>query len=162
MRAHMHGPGLCMFKINWINSSGLGGGHAGTWCSFPLLSFFIKHRATVSRDGTSYTLLVWGTDCLRQQEADIAEKLVTWTMLVGSHDLLRRPSHQTHKWPTAHRWVLRWSHLRLLWGTGWDLTQKSSEGKRKMVYGCLQEHVTSQTRGTDKASLVVGAAQSVD
>ena len=42
------------------------------------------------------------------------------------------------------------------------MTQKSPEGKRKMVHGCLQEHATSQTLGTDMASLVVSAARSVD
>ena len=202
---------LCIFSINCTNSSVVLGGMLEPGAPLPLSSFPLNVETQGSGHGTSYTVLGWGMSCLWQRQADTAEKLVTGTsVFVGSHDLLRRLSHQTHKWPTIPKQVFRWSHVLLLWGIGWNLTQKSSEGgkgnglwvpigtywRRKwqptpvflpgesqgreprglpsmgshrvghdwsnLAAAAAQEHIKSQTLGTNLASMLASTAWSVD
>lgn len=55
---------LCIFNINWINSSRfLGGGMLEPGAPLPFSSFSLNIEIQVSGQGTSYTLLGWGMSC---------------------------------------------------------------------------------------------------
>lgn len=86
---------LCIFSINWTNPQLFGGGMLEPGAPLPLSSFslMLRHTGLWAWDLLHPTGL--GNELLWQQQADTAEKFVDLNIVfVGSHDLLRRLSHQ--------------------------------------------------------------------